>query len=89
MQQVQKGITKLMSEDAAIEAEVTILTTDVATLTTTSTNLQTAFDKLAAEVTAGTPLNPQTLTDLSNAVSAVTAGIGALPTGPTPPAPAP
>jgi hypothetical protein len=74
LNEIQQQLGKLMSEDAAIESEVTILVADAAAL-------KAAFATLQAEVTAGQPLLPQTLTDLSNAVSAIT--------GTVPPAPAP
>jgi hypothetical protein len=71
---IQKEMGIVMSDDAAIEAEVAVLVQDAKAL-------KAAFDKLAAEVAAGQPLNPQTLTDLANAVGAVTA---TLPPAPTP-----
>jgi len=63
---IQKEMGIIMSDDAAIEAEVAVLVVD-------ATALQTAFAKLQAEVADGQPLNSQTLTDLANAVGAVTA----------------
>lgn len=90
LQQISQQLGKLVSEDAAIEAQVTILQQDVTQLGTQGTALQTAFNNLEAEVAAGGAPSAQTMTDLANVVSAVTTAIGALPTGPTPPpAPAP
>jgi hypothetical protein len=74
MQQVQKGNTTIMSEDAAIEAQVAILVAD-------QTALATAFATLNEELAAGTPPSAQTMTDLTNAVSAIT---GTIPPAPTP-----
>lgn len=72
---IQQQLGKIMSEDAAIEAEVTVLVADAVAL-------KTAFAALEAEVAAGTPPSAQTLADLKAAVDGVTATV-------PPPAPAP
>jgi hypothetical protein len=79
MRQLNQQLGKILSEDAAIEAQVAILVSDQAALAS-------AFATLEAEVAAGTPPSPQTLADLTAAVSAIT---GTIPPAPTPPAPTP
>jgi uncharacterized phage infection (PIP) family protein YhgE len=86
---INTGVNKIMTEDSAIEAEVTLLTTDVTTLQTLGGTLLANFNALAAEVAGGGTPSDQAMTDLSSVVTAITTGIAAIPTGPTPPAPAP
>ena len=77
LDEIQQQLGNLMSEDAAIEAQVAILVADANTL-------KTAFATLEAEVAAGAAPSAQTMTDLTNAVSAIT---GTVPPAPAPPAP--
>lgn len=63
-----------MSEDAAIEAQVTILVADAAAL-------KAAFATLQAEVAGGGTPSDQAMTDLTAAVSAIT---GTVPVTPPP-----
>jgi hypothetical protein len=79
IQQLQKGSTQIMSEDAAIEAQVAILTSD-------ATALATAFAALQAEVAGGGSPTDQAMTDLTNAVAAITGTIPPAPAPVTPPA---
>ena len=67
---------KIMSEDAAIEAEVTELNAD-------QQALAAAFATLQQEVANGGTPSDQAMTDLQNAVAGIT---GTIPQAPTPPA---
>jgi hypothetical protein len=79
MQQLKLQLGKVMSEDAAIEAQVAILTSD-------ATALATAFAALQAEVAGGGSPTDQAMTDLTNAVAAITGTIPPAPAPVTPPA---
>lgn len=74
-QQVTKGNKQMASEDAAIEADVSEVATDITALTTIIENLK--------GVSVGDTITPQTKSDLD----AVVAALSGLVTTETPPAP--
>lgn len=65
-----RKVNKIMSEDAAIEAEVADEQTQLANLTQVMADTKTLVDKLVSEVNSGTAsVSAQTMADLQNAQS--------------------
>jgi hypothetical protein len=69
---IQQQLGTLMSEDAAIEAEVAVLVAD-------AVKLKDAFATLQAEVANGAAPSAQTMADLKAAVDGVTATVPPTP----------